>query len=123
MNRRFSDMGSAPVIVMFAVLCLAILSLISHTAAQNEMTLAQAEAELVTGYYGAEVEAERMLADILARKNPPRTAEFACEISDKKELYVKAALKDGAYEIISWSMRDVTEWQPDRGLPVWPGNQ
>ncbi len=121
MNRGSAGIGSASVVLMFTVLCMAIFALISHTSARNDMALAQAEAELVKGYYEADAMAERMAAELAADPNAPETAEFTCEISDNKELYVKLAISGGAYDILVWRMRDTEEWRPEGGLPVWPG--
>ncbi len=139
-NRGSNGIGSATVVLMFTVLCMAIFALISHTAAQNEKALADAEAELVAGYYNADALAERVAAQVLAAEEDLQTllgvditrgwdealaaptAEYVCGISERKELYVKLALYDGAYEVLIWRMRDIAPWQPEGGLPVWPGS-
>ncbi|MCL2163360.1 MAG: hypothetical protein FWH55_02985 [Oscillospiraceae bacterium] len=47
------------------------------------------------------------------------TAEFSCVITDVKELYVKIALRDDSYEVLSWKMRDSMEWELDDWAPVF----
>ena len=121
MNRGVAGVGSASVVLMFTVLCMAIFALIAHTSAENDMALAQAEAELVIGYYEADALAVRIAAELAAKSKAPEIAEFVCEISDQKELYVKLALRCGGYDVLVWRMRDTAEWQPEAGLPVWPG--
>jgi hypothetical protein len=137
-----TGIGSASLVLMFTVLSLAILAIISYTAANREKALADAEAALVTGYYEADLAAEQVVAEILAGDAIPETAlgvaitqgwddgyqadtaEFVCPISDKKELHVKIAVGDesGAYNVITWQMRDTVMWQPDDSeLPVWLG--
>ena len=131
--------GSASVVLIFTVLCLTVFTLISYTAAGNDMDLATAEAKLVKGYYEADTLAERILTELLAAKTVPKavygvaiatewdealasqTAEFSCAISQRKELYVKIAFRENAYDILAWRMRDVGDWPLDTSLPVWPG--
>jgi hypothetical protein len=104
---------------------MAIFALITHTAAQNDMALANAEAMLVRGYYEADALAVAIAEELAANPGDPRisggVAEFSCEISEQKELYVKLELRGGSYKILAWRMRDTAEWPPAGGLPVWPG--
>jgi hypothetical protein len=124
-NREAAGVGSATVVLMFTVLCMAVFALISHTAAQNEMALARAEERLVRGYYEADALAVRVAEELAANPGDPRIAdgfaEYTCAISERKELYVKLKLRGGSYDILAWHMRDTAEWQPDGGLPVWQG--
>lgn len=123
MNKNGTGVGSASIILVFAVLCLTIFALITFSAAQNDMALARAEARLVESYYGADAEAENILAGLLAAPIPPREEEFTCAISAGKELYVHVALNRDSYDILSWRMRDTGEWQADDSIPVWDGIQ
>lgn len=136
MNRGGIGFGSASIALVFAVLCLTIFTLIAFTSAKNDKALADAEVSLATGYYEADMLAEYILAELLETDPVPDTirgveitshrgtneVEFSCRISDSKELYVKVVLHDASYDILSWRMRDIGQWDSDVGLPIWPGN-
>ena len=51
MNKSGIGIGSASVVLVFAVLCLTIFALISYTAAINDKALTEVEVRLVKGYY------------------------------------------------------------------------
>ena len=139
MNKSGIGIGSASVALVFAVLCLAVFSLISYTAAGNDKVLTDVEVGLVKKYYEADTLAECILAEILAADTIPayvrgvkisaqwdwemtaETAEFSCIVSDGKELYVRVAFYGDSYDILSWRMRDTREWTIDSDLPVWQG--
>jgi len=132
--------GSASIVLVFAVLCLIVFSLIAFVVAMSSKVLTDAEAQLVTEYYRTEVLAEQIVAEIFQSTFIPdevlgveietsweweRDAEvvrFLSPISDSKFLYVRLALGWDTYEILTWRMWDEGEWMPDEGLNVWmPG--
>ena len=137
MNKKGSGIGSASLVLIFTVLCFSIFTLISFTAAENDMALARAEAALVKGYYEADALAFLIASDIAAARTIPAslrgtdihsgwdedlmamTAEFSRAIAGQKELYVKIAVHGGTYDILVWQMRDTGEWQNDTSLRVW----
>ena len=139
MNKSGIGIGSASVVLVFAVLCLTVFTLISYTAAGNDKALTDAEARLTKGYYEADTLAERVLAELAAADTIPgsirgveiaagwdgemlvETAEFSCAVSDGRELYVKVAFFGDSYDILSWRMRNTGTWQADENLPVWLG--
>ena len=141
--------GSASIVLVFAVLCLSVFSLIAHLVAGNDKALVDAEATLVKGYYEADALAERILAEILETGAIPfevrgvdismnhdtdsgvTMVEFSCPVIDsenpqinmEKELNVKIAFyEDSSYEIRSWKMEDTDTWASDEGLNVWLGD-
>ena len=131
--------GSASVVLVFAVLCLTVFSLITLVVAGNDKALADSEAELSTGYYEADTLAEQILAEILESDSIPETikgvdiesswnmdleadeAVYLCQISGDKSLYVRVALYGDSYSILSWRMIDTDEWTIDNSLHVWDG--
>jgi len=143
-NKSGIGVGSASIVLVFAVLCLTIFSLITFVVAGNEKRLVDAKVELVTGYYDADSLAEHIIMDILALddatiENIPGTIRgveintrmdeelgtdtiyFLCQISDIKALYVNLILHDGSYTILSWRMYDTDEWIFDDSINVWTG--
>lgn len=137
MNRSGMGVGSTLALLVFGVLCLAILALISLSAASDNKALADAAALNVKGYYTADCLAEQILAEILESEEIPKSVRgvdiftdrdgdmrylrFACPISDRKELYVEAVLLGDFCEILKWMTRDTGIWEPDGGFPVWTG--
>ena len=140
MNKSGIGIGSASVVLVFAVLCLTVFALISYTAAGNDKALTDAEARLVKEYYEADTLAELVLAELIAADTIPdsvrgveitarwdgdmlvETAEFSCVVSDGRELYVKVAFYGDSYDILNWRMRHTGEWRPNDDLPVWLGD-
>jgi len=139
MNKSGIGVGSASIVLMFAILCLTIFSLITFVVAVNEKNLIDVKVNLVTGYYEADTLAEHILADILAAETIPdsirgvniysgwdddrgvETKYFFCHISDIKALYVNLTVKDGSFDILSWRMYDTDDWEYDDSLNVWTG--
>jgi len=139
-NKGGIGVGSASIVLVFAVLCLTVFSLITFVVAGNEKALIDAEAQLVTGYYEADALAERVLAEIVTSDHIPSMAQgvrierlgrdeytdfdtvfFFCPISDQKALYVRLASSDGSFDILDWRMLDTDEWEFDDSLNVWTG--
>ena len=76
--------GSASVVLVFAVLCLTIFTVISYVTAVNEQNLTAAEVRLVKAYYAADAAAESILAEILynfSNKTPISNQSTACYYS------------------------------------------
>jgi len=132
--------GSASIILVFAVLCLSVFSLITFVVARNNEALVAAETRLVTAYYEADMLAEHILSVIFEEESVPGTAlgvdietyrdpdrdedviQFFCPISDSgKLLFVSLTIRGDSYEILSWRMQDTDEWVADDGHDVWLG--
>jgi len=138
-NKGGIGVGSASIVLVFAVLCLTVFSLITFVVASNDKALVDAEAHLVTGYYKADTLAEFVLAELLAADTLPSavgeikigtlwndelemdTAYFFCRISDIKALYVNLAFYEDSYDILSWRMYDTDDWVFDDSINVWSG--
>ena len=137
MNKGGIGVGSASIVLVFAVLCLTVFSLITLVVARNNRALADTEARLVEGYYEADAVAEGILAEIREAGYIPDTvknteidsgwdmalemdvATYLCPISDAKELYVKLAVDGDSVYIVGWQMLDIGEWEFDGSLGVW----
>ena len=131
--------GSASIVLVFAVLCLTVFSLITFVVAGNTKNLADNEAKLVTSYYEAETLAEKVLAGILEADFVPaevlgveivsawdwgldaELVRYSCPISDNKSLYVDLTVNEGSYSILGWRMRDINDWEADFSMDVWLG--
>ena len=140
MKKGGIGVGSASIVLVFAVLCLTVFSLITFIIANNDKSLVDAHAQLVIGYYGADTLAEYIAAEIAQADTLPDSirdieiiseqdyetgdeiAYFVCPISNNKELYVRLDISGDSYNILSWRMRDTDEWVIDDSIEVWLGD-
>ena len=136
--------GSASIILIFSILCLAIFTAISFVTALTEQNLIETEVRTVKAYFAADTLAEQVLAELLSLswydERPEEilgieimvdwddaswwleTISFVSNISETKELYVQVELhEDGSYEILTWRIYGIGEWEADERLNVWQG--
>jgi len=139
MKKGGIGVGSASIVLVFAVLCLTVFSLITYIVAGNDKALVDTEAALVVGYYEADALAERIVSDIIEADGIPaevrgieinsywdmdadaEIAYFYCPISEHKSLYVRLVIHYDSYDILSWRMYDTDEWVFDDNIDVWQG--
>ena len=140
MGKGGMGVGSASIVLIFAVLCLTIFTIITYMVSNNERALIDAKAELVIGYYKADALAEQILQDLLDSDATPdrlhgvdintkfnedldvETTYFYCRISDIKSLYVNLVIRDDSFDILSWRMYAMDEWEFDDTMNVWSGD-
>jgi len=139
-NRGGVGVGSASIVLVFAVLCLTIFSLITLVVASNDRALVEAEVNLVVGYYEADTLAELVLAELKQSDEIPdsirgvdirtvwhdylemETVYFYTRISDFKDLFVHLAFYEDSFTILSWRMSETDEWEYNPGLNVFVGD-
>ena len=137
MNR--GGIGSASIVLVFAVLCLTIFTVISFVPALTEQRLAELEVQAVQDFFAADVHAEQVLAAILAAEIPPEyvgdiaidaywdwdlfaeVISFAVPASEETVLYVVAVLWSDDYTVQTWRILNLAEWEADQRLPVFQG--
>ena len=137
MKKGANGVGSASIVLIFAVLCLTIFALITFSVADRERVLIEREAELVIGYYRADAIAEIFIAEFLDENVSPDTTyildkttmwcgimhaeitNFYVEITDTMMLAVSIAVDDNFFHILSWRIRNTREWIADDTLDVW----
>jgi len=138
MNR--GGVGSASIVLVFAVLCLAIFTVITFVPALNEEAIMQNELRLVTAFYEADTLAEQVFAEIIAAPFTPSEIHgipidsyfdfytmadritFTAPITETRGLHVVALIFEDSYEILTWRMYNMADWQPDDTINVWPGH-
>lgn len=119
--------GGSSLLVIFAVLCLTIFSLLALSAVQAEQRLANASLEAVTNYYQADTCAEQILAELRQGKQPEGVIKngdvysYQCEVSDVQTLSVQVRIRNSQYEILCWKLVSTTEWEEDDALSLWNG--
>ena len=137
MKKPANGVGSASIVLIFAVLCLTIFALITFSVAERERVLVEREAELVIGFYRADAIAEIFLAELLNENVTPDTTyildivsarcgitnteltNFNVKVSDTMILAVSVIASDEWYDILSWRILNTREWVADTGLDVW----
>ena len=135
-KQRFSPpaVGGTSLLVVFAVLCLTVFALLSLATVRSDTKLADASQRALEEYYAADLQAQEILARLRAGEMPEGVklmggdtlyAEYACPISDTKELQVRVALMpvDGGmdYEILCWQSVATGEWSSDEFIGIWDG--
>ena len=134
MNKSGSGIGSASIVLIFAVLCMTVFALISFSSALADKALANAQEKLVKEYYAADARAEYILAEITRTGKIPAeiggvaittrpaenavTAAFACSMSDSKELRVEVNVYENSFEILKWKVQDTGTWTADDSINV-----
>ena len=123
----FPGVGISSLLVIFAVLCLVVFSLLAVSTAKADERLSRQNRDTVLGYYQAEAEADTLIARLRNGEIPQEVTNnnglytFRCPISDTQALEVELRLEGENYEILRWQTVSVTEWQTDDKLPVWDG--
>ncbi len=118
--------GLSSLLVIFAVLCLTVFALLCISTAQADIRLADRTEAAVTGYYRADCQAERILAQLRVGQIPPQVSRengiysYACAISDTQVLAVEVAADD--YTVLRWQAVSTALWQTNENLPVWQGS-
>ncbi len=136
------NLGSASILMVFAILCLTVFSALSLVTSVSEKKTAQHFADTTAAYYEADSRAVKVKADIQSLidiGNTPQQAAAAnnAQYSPEEQIItynvplsdnisqITAVLKfDNStkkLEIISWEKNDVSSWVPDDSLEVWNG--
>jgi len=139
MNKGGVGIGSASILLVFAVLSMTIFSVITLNTALMDRTKTNVWKQAVAAYYEADTLAESIVSEILAAEQIPsfvrgidinndihdadgNVFSFCLPVSEQKELYVEIAIFAGFYETREWRLRDVGGWVVfDEGFDLWPG--
>lgn len=121
----FPAVGASSLLVVFAVVCLTVFSMLCISTVLSEERLAEASLKSVTDYYAADCEAEQILARLRAGETPENVLRdgnvysYSCGISDTQILCVSVRLTEDRYEILRWQVVPADHWQADDKLPVY----
>ena len=135
-NPKATLIGISSIVMIFAVLCLTIFSMLSLMTSDSDYTLAKKYLEKTLAYYNADAEALKIYGDIVngrivdagagvvtENKDGELTEiSYAVNLDDKQKLNVKIELYDGNYTITEWYVNNVNEWVPDDNINIWDGN-
>ena len=122
-----APVGISSVMVIFAVLCLAVLAMLSVSTVNAHIRLADSSRVAITGYYQADQAAEEILAQLRGGQIPQgvrrQGQEFSydCPISATQTLAVTVKVEGTQYQILRWQAVSMLEWEAEEKLPVWTG--
>lgn len=135
-KRKFSPpmVGGSSLLVIFAILCLTVFSLLSLSTVQADGRLDEAVGKTVVGYYEADTKAETILARLRSGDIPEGVeideyedvtyASYECKISDTQKLDVLIEFHGGLgddYTILIWQSKSTVVWEADDDFNVWDG--
>ena len=111
--------------VIFAVLCLAVLSMLSVSTVNAHVRLADNSRAAITGYYQADQTAEEILAQLRSGQIPQgvrrqgQVFSYDCPISANQTLAVTVKVEGTQYQILRWQAVSIVDWEAEEKLPVW----
>ena len=120
--------GGSSLLVIFAVLCLVVFSLLSLNTVLAEKRISEASARAAEEWYAADLQAQEIFARLRAGEQVPgvirteRRVSYSVHISGHQTLLVVLKETDGCWEVVSWR----AEAHPEDGnstLPVWQGTE
>ena len=134
------NVGSATLVMLFAVLCLTIFAVLSMVTAGNAWTLAEKSADAVTTYYEADTIAVELFDEIAAsyqgtfvlpteyigeiiRIDGEEWANYWVPIDDNQQLWVQVYYEDGALQVSRWQVEAIGVWEADQTLDIWNGDE
>ena len=101
--------GGSSLLVILAVLCLTVFTLLGLSTVQADSRLADASAKAVSDYYAADLEAETILAKLRQGLVPEGVQvdgniySYSCVISDTQSLMVEVIRnKPASWTILRW---------------------
>ena len=139
-----AQIGSASIVMIFAVLCLTIFAVLSFQTASHEQRLAQKTADAARAYYRADSIAEetygricallfeaenqeRMIAELDSmqiqqiRTQDGTYLRYCVPIDDVQALEVQLWWTARELSVVTWRAIAATEWECDESLQVWDG--
>ncbi len=138
-RRRGVNVGSASILMIFAVLCLTILSTLSFLSADADRKLAERAADAVTDWYAADGAAAELCNALWALRGDPAAlaetaareevtlseentrVEFTRPAGEGLQLRVQCRLTAAGPVIDGWTVENTGEYAIDDTLDLWPG--
>ncbi len=120
--------GGSSLLVIFAVLCLVIFSLLSLNTVLSEKRISEASARVTEDWYAADLQAQEVFARLRAGERVDgvmqtgQTYTYAVPVSGHQTLLVVLKEMDGCWEVVSWRSEAHVE-DGNTHLPVWQGTE
>jgi hypothetical protein len=118
--------GGSSLLVIFAVLCLVVFSLLSLNTVLAEQRLSAAYGKATEEWYAAELEAQGIYARLRGGEAVPGVEQrenryvYSVAVSEHQTLQVILENREGIWDVISWQSVAHME-EKDNTLPVWRG--
>lgn len=118
----FPAVGVVSLLVIFSVLCLTVFAMLAISTVQTDKILSAKAAEAVTGYYRADCEAEKTLAQLRSGEKPEYVVEtdgiysYTHTISETQTLVVEVMVEGENYDILRCSQHDPRLQDPSGGI-------
>ena len=133
-KRRFLPpmVGGSSLLVIFAVLCLIVFTLLTLSTVQANRRLSEASIQAVTDYYEADRQAEMIFAQLRSGQLPPQVEKqrlskdfplpgtsihtgdlytYSCSISDSQILVVELHRDHGDWTVLRWQAVSTVTYQ------------
>lgn len=120
--------GGCSLLVIFAVLCLTVFSLLGLSTVQADKRLSDISAEAVKDYYAADCRGEEILACLREGQCPDFVERdgdiyrYSCPISDVQALFIEVRVQDAQWEVLRWEAVSIRDAGEEQNLSVWDGN-
>lgn len=111
-------------LVIFAVLCFSVFSMLVLATVKADERLADASCEAVTDYYQADCEAERILGELRDGVVEDSVVQhenyyaYQCPVNQTQSLSVVVEVTGTEYEIHQWKLVETIDWKPDEYLDL-----
>lgn len=133
--------GSASIVMIFAVLCLTVFSTLSFVTANHERKLAEKSALAVQQYYATDWQCEEIYQQIvqclqtgggieqleplgvqIEQADGVQYLTYAADIDAEQQLQVRLAVwPDGSVQTKQWKVVATREWEYKDEIAVWDG--
>jgi hypothetical protein len=144
---RGVGVGTVSLVLIFAVLCITVFSVLTLSTANTERIMANRTADFISSYYNADTQATIIKAHIIeSHRNDTLLSDiettltsfgvriiaeqlddtiyvaFIYEINDALDLSVKLQLSEASEAVLEWRMVNSQDWEVDDSLSVWDGS-
>ena len=136
--------GSASLLLIFAVLCMVIFSLSSYLVTSRDRSLVDVELAFLEGWYRADTQGQLVLAELLSHPLDPSQPKqlplevlgtaisyiiqdeviklsFYLEVTELNILVVQAVVYSTHYDLLLWRLEASTTWSATASPDVWQG--
>ncbi|MDR1328393.1 MAG: hypothetical protein LBK23_02180 [Oscillospiraceae bacterium] len=131
------NIGSASIIMLFAVLCLTVLAVLSLLSANSQYALAERSADVARTYYEADTRAAEIYErikngdygadgeiEIEAYITDGGAATFSYEVPAGARQALRVELtraETGELRVDMWKLTEAGDWIPDESINLWLG--
>ena len=107
-QRHLPTVGPSSLLVTFSVICLVVFAVLCLGTSDAGRRRANISAEAVSAYYSADLEADKIFAQIRAGEIPEGVSvngsiySYSCEISPTQKIFVEIERTEHGYKVLRW---------------------